>query len=108
MSKYKPIMEFQYSRRLRYRKKGQVNYFTYKGRKVKAYITPNGRKLQILDISKSIQADFTDVEKVIPYDGKLKVVKKPPQPPQVQAPAPKKEEEKPKPPEFQLNFSDVI
>jgi len=107
MPNYKPIMEFQYSRRLKYGRKGRVNYFNYKGRKVKTYITPDGRKLQILKIPKTLQPEFSDVEKVIPYDSRLKVIKKPKQKsqaPPAPAPAPEekppeeeKKEEKPKP-----------
>jgi len=115
MSKYKPIMEFQYSRRLKHGRKGRVNYFEYKGRKIKAYITPDGRKLQILKIPKTLQSEFTNVEKVIPYDGKLRVIKErkpqaPPAPPPAPTPAEKEEEKpppkpakpKPKPPEETL------
>ena len=100
MPSYKPIMKFQYSRRLKYGKKGRVNYFRYKGRKVKAFITPDGRKLQILKIPKTLLPEFSDVEKVIPYESRLKVVKKvkptptpAPTPPQPQ----EKKEERPKP-----------
>ena len=102
MPNYKPIMEFQYSRRLKHGKKGRINYFKYKGRTVKAYITPDGRTLQILRIPKTLQPLFSDVEKVIPYDGRLKVIKKPSQPaPAKETPASaeeeKKEEQQPKP-----------
>ncbi|MCD6538854.1 hypothetical protein J7L18_09680 [Candidatus Bathyarchaeota archaeon] len=76
MSNYKPIMEFQYSRCLKYGRKGRINYFKYKGKKVKAYITPDGGTLQILRIPKTLQPLFSDVEKVIPYDDRLKVIRK--------------------------------
>ena len=84
MPNYKPLMEFQYSRRLKHGRKGRINYFRYKGRRVKAFITPDGRTLQILKIPKTLQPEFEDVEKVIPYDSRLKVIRK-------------KEEEEPKP-----------
>jgi len=100
MPSYKPLMVFQYSRRLKHGKKGRINYFKYKGRKVKAFISPDGRTLQILQIPKTLQSEFENVEKVIPYDGRLKIVKKKeekrkPTPP----PPPAKKEEPPPAPE---------
>jgi MoxR-like ATPase len=90
-------MEFQYSRRLKYGRKGRVNYFRYKGRKVKTFITPDGRTLQILKIPKTLEPEFSDVEKVIPYDSRLKVIKKKEQPKPAPPPPQEKKEEKPKP-----------
>jgi len=95
MPSYKPLMEFQYSRRLKYGKKGRVNYFKYKGRKVKAFISPDGKTLQILRIPKTLQPEFENVEKVIPYDSRLKIIRKKEQPKPALAPLEKKEEEEP-------------
>jgi len=106
MSSYKPIRTFTYAKPVKYGAKGAVNYFNYRGKKVRTYLDPSGRKLRILDAPPDVISAITRAEKVVPYKDRLHVrfpkqKKKQPQAhkpkPPAPAPAQKEKEEKPVP-----------
>ena len=100
MAKYNPIVKFTYSRRLKAKgiKPGRINYFKFRGKRVKAYVTPDGKSLQVLNAPKSVLPEIVKAEKLVPREGILQAYgpKKKPEKAQPEAEAPKPKPEKPK------------
>jgi len=91
VTNYNPIRTLTYSKRIKYGRKGAVNIFKYHGKEVKAYLSPSGRRLDIIDAPPSIIPKLQQAEEVIPYKDRLHIryPKKPKQP----KPKPKPEEQ---------------
>lgn len=69
----KPLREFHYARSLKYGRKGQVNIFEYRGERLKTYLSPDGRTLQILDAPKSVVPYLKIATDIHPYRNRLRL-----------------------------------
>jgi hypothetical protein len=72
--RYRPLKTFIYARRLKHAKPGKINLFRYRGFKIKAYIPPSGREIQILEIPPPVKEDIMGAEKLrLSEDGRLSI-----------------------------------
>ena len=94
---YNPICSFSYTRRIKHGKPGRINYFKYRGKRVKAYIEPNGRALHILYAPKELKKELPNIKKVVPYKDRLRIIRKKPQPSPPSPPKPQPAPPQPQP-----------
>lgn len=108
MKGYKSIAKIEYARKVKALKPGKVQYFKLHGKRVKTYVGPDGRTLEILEAPKGLLPDLNKY-KLLPQDGILRQVPiekpkskpksepaEPESPPQPQEPEPQPPEEEKK------------
>jgi len=93
---YKPIVKYNYARRLKSVKPDRTQYFRLHGKRVKTYVSPDGRTLEILEAPKGLIPNPKKY-KLTPQDGTLRPIPLEPEPKSSPKPIPKPIPEPPKP-----------